>query len=361
MGDSLLKGQSQNEVIDINQFNADEKKKIKDIASQINIEDTQGIIVYGVGAQREISNFSDTILNEIKAKDASYVGDILTDLVLKVKDLKVDSLTGRGGFFDGIPLIGDLVNAVKKFIAKYEKLSVHIEKLSINLDTARMNLLKDITLLDNLFQKNQDYLKNLDLYIAAGQEKIKEFQNKTLPELKAKADQTNDPKDAQKVQDFMQALNRFEKKVHDLKLSRMIAIQTSPQVRLIQSNNQVLVEKIQTSILNTIPLWKNQIVIAISLFRQKKALELQKEVSKTTDDLLKKNSELLKQSSVEIAQESERGIVQIDTLKKVNADLISTIEDTLKIQREGRLKRQQAEVELVKLEGELKQKLKEIK
>ncbi len=359
MSDSLI--QKQSEVIDINQFNAEDKKKINEISSQINLEDSQGIIVYGVGAQREISSFADTILNEIRAKDTSYVGSILTDLVVKVKDLNVDSLGGGKGFLDGIPVIGNLLNSIKKFIAKYDKLSVQIEKITENLDKSRMTLLKDITLMDNLYQKNQDYLKNLDLYIAAGQEKIKELNNKIIPELKAKADKSNDPKDAQKVQDFVQALNRFEKKIHDLKLSRIISIQTSPQVRLIQSNNQVLVEKIQSSILNTIPLWKNQIVIAISLFRQKKALELQKEVSKTTDELLKKNSEMLKQSAVEIARESERGIVEIDTLKKVNADLISTIEETLKIQKEGRVKRQLAETELIKLESELKQKLKEVK
>ncbi|MBN2546643.1 MAG: toxic anion resistance protein [Spirochaetes bacterium] len=359
MSDSLI--QKQNEAIDINHFNAEEKKKINEISSQINLEDSQGIIVYGVGAQRDISSFADTILNEIRAKDTSYVGDILTDLVVKVKDLKVDSLGGNKGFLSGLPLIGNLLNSIKKFIAKFDKLNVQIDKIVDNLDKSRMTLLKDITLMDNLYQKNQDYLKNLDLFIAAGQEKIKELNNKVIPELKAKADKSNDPKDAQKVQDYVQALNRFEKKIYDLKLSRIIAIQTSPQVRLIQSNNQVLVEKIQSSILNTIPLWKNQIVIAISLFKQKKALELQKEVSKTTDELLKKNSELLKQSAVDIARESERGIVEIDTLKKVNSDLITTIEETLRIQKEGRMKRQQAETELIKLESDLKQKLKEVK
>jgi len=224
-----------------------------------------------------------------------------------------------------------------------------------------MQLLKDIALLDNMYEKNQEYLKNLDLYIAAGQIKLKELQEKTIPEMKAKADASNDPADAQKFQDLAMAVNRFEKKVHDMKLSRMIAIQTAPQVRMIQGSNQTLVEKIQTSILNTIPLWKNQIVIAITLFRQNKALKLQKEITKTTNDLLSKNAELLKQSSIDIAKETERGIVDIETLKKVNNDLITTIEETLKIQAEGRVKRAQAEKELIKLETDLKQKLTTVK
>jgi uncharacterized protein YaaN involved in tellurite resistance len=252
------------------------------------------------------------------------------------------------------------VNAIKKFIAQYEKVSVHIERIIGELDKARVTLLKDISMLDSMYETNLQYLRNLDYYIAAGMVKLKELQEKTLPELKAKAEASNDPKDTQRLQDFSQAMNRFEKKIHDLKLSRLIAIQTAPQLRLIQGNNQALVEKIQSSILNTIPLWKNQIVIAVSLFRQKKSLELQKEVSKTTNELLAKNSELLKQSSIDIAKENERGIVEVETLKKVNQDLITTIEETLKIQAEGRTKRQAAESEIIRLEGELKTTLKNV-
>lgn len=352
--ESLIKREEQ---IDISKFSEDERKKIENIASQVDIEDSQGVIIYGVGAQREISQFADTILNEVRSKDSGYVGEVLTELVLNIKELKVDSLSPGGSFLSKIPIIGNLIDAAKRFIARYEKLSVKIEKIVDELDKARMTLLKDIALLDNMYDKNLDYLKNLNYYIAAGQIKLKELNERLLPELKTKAESSKDAMDAQKYRDIEQAVNRFDKKIHDLLLSRMIAIQTGPQVRLIQNSDQTLVEKIQSSILNTIPLWKNQIVIAITLFRQHKALELQKEVSETTNELLKKNIELLKEGSVEVAKESERGIVEIETLKKVNSDLISTIEETIKIQKEGRVKRRQAEGELLKIEKELKDKL----
>ncbi|HEY9595650.1 MAG TPA: toxic anion resistance protein, partial [Spirochaetia bacterium] len=212
-----------------------------------------------------------------------------------------------------------------------------------------------------LYEKNLDYLKELDIFIAAGQMKLAELREKTLVELQQRAETTKDPMDAQRLQDFNQFLDRFEKKLHDLKLSRMIAIQTAPQVRLIQGADQLLVEKIQSSLLSTIPLWKNQIVIAISIFRQKKAVELQKEVTKTTNELLARNAEMLKQGTAEVVRESERGIVEIETLQKVNGDLIATIEETLRIQAEGRAKRSAAEGELVKMEGELKERLTSIR
>jgi len=352
---------SQNELIDVSKFSDDDKKKVADIKKQINIQDSQGIITFGVGAQREISEFSNNILNQVRTKDTGYAGEILTDLVVNVKKLNIDSLSSEGGLLSSLPFIGNIVDKVKRFIAQYEKLSVHLEKIIEELEKARMNLMRDITMLDNLYQKNYEYLKNLDIYIAAGQEKIAELTNKVLPELKAVADASKDPVDAQKYHDMTQFVNRFDKKLYDLKLSRMIAIQTAPQVRLIQGGDQVLVEKIQSSILNTIPLWKNQIVIAITIFRQKKAVELQKEVADTTNELLAKNAEMLKDSTLMVARESERGIVEIETLKKVNDDLISTIEETIKIQKEGKLKRQQAESELIKLESELKAKLTEVK
>ena len=346
--------------MDVSKLSQEELSKVDSIKSQINVADTQAIITYGVGAQREISSFSDTILNEVRTKDSGYVGDILSQLVFKIKDMHVDSLTSNKAIAK-IPIIGGLWDSVKKFIARYEKLSVHIEKIVDELDKARMEMLRDITLLDAMYGKNLEYLKNLNLYIAAGQLKIKELESTVLVELKAKADGSKEPEEVQKYNDFVQFLNRFDKKLHDLKLSRMISIQTAPQIRLIQNGDQALVEKIQSSILNTIPLWKNQIVIAITLFRQKQSLELQKEVTKTTNDLLEKNSELLKDSSIEIAKESERGIVEIETLKKVNDNLIATIEETMRIQVEGTAKRQQAEAELVKIESELKSKLLSIK
>jgi uncharacterized protein YaaN involved in tellurite resistance len=341
-------------IVDVKTLSAQELEKAKGIASSIELMDSQAVIQYGISAQKNISSFSDTILTQIRSKDAGEVGTILTDLMVKVKDLNVEGLGKAGGF------LNKLFGGIRKFIAKYEKLSVHIERIISELEKNRMMLLKDITLLDNLFEKNTEYLKELDIYISAGQIKLEEIYATILPEFKKKAEESDDPIDAQKFQDFNQAVNRFEKKLHDLKLSRMISIQTNPQIRLIQGNDQVLVEKIQGSILNTIPLWKSQLVIAISLFRQKSALELQRDVSNTTNDLLKKNSEMLKQGSLDVAKESERGIVDMETLKKVNDDLISTIDETLQIQAEGRLKRKQAETELIQMEDQLKNRLRSI-
>ncbi len=354
-------GQVQAEEPTLDKLTPEQKQKVESITGDIDINDSQAIIQYGVGAQANISNFADTILEQIRAKDAGYAGEILSELMITVKDLKVDKLGSSGGFFSKIPIIGSLVDEAKKFAARYQKVSVEIERIVDELTKARMQLLKDITMLDSLYEKNQEYLKDLDLYILAGEMKLKEINEKFLPELKAKAEASKDTLDAQAVQDLNQMINRFEKKLHDLKLSRMVSIQTMPQVRLIQNNDQVLVEKIQSSILNTIPLWKNQIVIAIGLFRQKKALELQKEVSSTTNDLLEQNAAMLKDSSIEIARESEKGIVEIETLKKVHENLVSTIEETLQIQEEGRTKRKEAEVELVRLEDDLKAKLANVK
>jgi uncharacterized protein YaaN involved in tellurite resistance len=338
----------------------EEKKKVEEIQKELSTNDTQSIIQFGVGSQSGISSFADTILTEIKSKDSGYIGDILSDLMIKVKDLNVGDLSSESGL-SKIPLIGNLVHSAKKFIASYEKMSAQIEKIIDELTKARMQLLKDITMFDSLFEKNIQYIRELDLYILAGKLKQKEIAEKIIPELKAKLDQSRDTLDAQKVQDMNQMLNRLEKKIYDLQLSRMVALQTNPQVRLIQGGDQVLVEKIQSSILNTIPLWKNQVVIAIGIFRQKKVLEIQKEVTKTTNELLQKNSEMLKNGTIEVAKESERGIVEIETLKKVHENLITTIEETIKIQQEGKVKRQLAEVELSKLENELKNKLKDAK
>lgn len=341
-------------------FSDDELKKIDEIKRQFNPKDSGTIVQYGIGVQQKIASFADTVLAEIRNKDSGYVGTILGDLVLKVKDLHVDNMSSES-FLSNVPVIGSLFSKIRKFVTQYEHLNVQIEKIVEELEKARMQLLRDITLLDKLHEKNGDYLHELDMYIAAGKLLCNEIKDNVLPALKQKVEESKDPLDSLKVQDADQMLDRLEKKVHDLELSRMVSLQTSPQIRLIQNNNQLLVEKIQSSILTTIPLWKNQIVIAISLFRQEKALKLQKEVTDTTNDLLTKNSEMLKQSSVSVARESERGIVEIETLKKVNADLISTIEETLKIQEEGRSKRQMAETELAKMEDELKSHLTKVR
>ena len=330
----------------------EDQKKALEIAKGISIEDSQSIIQYGVGAQSKISTFSDSMLGQIRSHDTGYVGEGLTDLMFKIKDVKVDSLSSdKKGFLEGI------FNSVQKFMARYEKLETQIQKIVDQLNDSKVTLLRDITMLDQLYQKNVEYMKEIDLFIMAGQMKIDELKTTRLPELQAIVQTSGDPADTQKLNDFSQFLNRFEKKIHDLKLSRMIAIQTGPQIRLIQNNDQALAEKIQSSILTTIPLWKNQIVIAISILRQRKAVKVQKEVTDATNNLLTKNSEMLKQGTVEVATEMERGIVEIETLKKVNDDLISTISETIRIQEEGKVKRAQAEMELTKLESDLKNKL----
>jgi uncharacterized protein YaaN involved in tellurite resistance len=326
--------------------------KARDIAKAIAIGDSQAIIQYGVGAQSKISGFADTMLGQIRSHDTGYVGETLTDLMLRIKDVKVDALdpTRRG-------ILATLLGSVRRFIARYERIESQIGKIVGGLEDARMRLLRDIEMLDQLYAKNLDYLRELDIYIAAGEIRITAIRERELPELEARVRASNDPADTQALSDFNQFLGRFEKKVHDLKLSRMVAIQTAPQVRLIQNNDQALVEKIQSSIMTTIPLWKSQIVIAISLLRQKKAIELQKSVSDATNELLTKNSDMLKQGTVAVATEMERGIVEIETLKKVNQDLLSTIDETIRIQREGKAKRAQAESDLAQIENELKQKL----
>lgn len=350
---------SELKIVDVEKLEPAQLEKAREIATSIDVSDSQSVIQFGVGAQSRISEFSDSILSKVRSKDSGYVGETLTDLGLKVKSLKIEKL-GNNSFFSGVPFLGGLISSVKKFMGRYEKVSTQIEKIAGELEKSRMELIKDITMLDTLYDKNLEYLKELDLFIAAGQMKLEELQAGVLPRMQKEVEQSDDPSDAQKFRDFVQMVDRFEKKLHDLKLSRTISIQTAPQLRLIQNNDQLLVEKIQSSILNTIPLWKNQVVIALSIFRQKNALEMQKNVTKTTNDLLSKNSEMLKESSVETAKESEKGIVEIDTLKKVNDDLISTIEETISIQKEGRIKRQHAESELSKIEHELKMKLKSV-
>lgn len=344
------------EKIDMNSLTEEQRQRVQEIIKDINVEDSQFVLQYGMGAQNQIANFADNVLNEVRAKDSGFVGEVLSDLMIKVKEIDVDGVSGKS-FVSKIPLFGGLVDSSKKFAARYQKLGVEIEKIVEELDKSRMQLLKDITLMDYMFEKNLEYLGNLNYYIIAGTLKLKQLNEEIIPAMQQKVQNTNDPIEAQKLNDLLQLVNRFEKKIHDLKLSRMIALQTAPQIRLIQNNNQVLVEKIQSSILNTIPLWKNQIVIALSLYRQKRALEVQREVTNTTNDLLRKNSEMLKESTIGIAKENERGIVDMETLKKVNNDLISTIEETLKIQQEGREKRKQAEIELATIEKELKDKL----
>ena len=328
---------------------------MEEVKNSIDLMDSQAALQYGVGAQRNISSFSDNILTQVRSKDSGYVGELMSDLVLKVKEVDVDGLDE--GFWDKIPFLKNASRAVKKFMQRYEKLEVQIDRIEQQLDQARMQMLKDITMFDGLYEKNLEYFRELQIYIAAGEEKLQELQETTLPQLRAEAAAKGDAMSAQVVRDFEDTVNRFEKKIHDLKLSKTVAIQTAPQIRLIQNNDKMLVDKIQTAILSTIPLWKSQIVIALGLHRQESVLKMQRSVSDATNTLLTKNAELLRQNSTEVARESERGIVDLQTLKKVNADLISTIEETIKIQQEGRAARQNAETELLSIEQKLKEAL----
>lgn len=334
----------------------EDRKRIDEIKNSIDLTDSQSSVQYGVNAQRNIAEFSDTILNNIRSKDSGYVGDLLSNLVVKVKGFEVDG-KDSGSFIKKIPIIGSLVGKAQNMMAEYDKLSVQVDKIQAELDKARMMMLKDIVMFDTMYDKNVEYFKELQLYIKAGEEKILELQTQTIPRLRQEAAASQNQMAVQLVSDFENAVSRFEKKVHDLKLSKTIAIQTAPQIRLIQNNDKILVDKVQSAIFNTIPLWKSQIVIALGLSRQQKVLQMQREITDTTNELLRRNAEMLKQSTLETARETERGIVDIETVKKVNDDLISTIEETIKIQQEGRQKRKTAEAELIQIEDRLKQTL----
>ena len=334
----------------------EDRRRLDDIKNALDLPNSQASVQYGVNAQRNIAEFSDTILNNIRSKDSGYVGDLLSNLVVKVKGFEVDS-NDKGSFIKKIPIIGSIVSSAKNMMAEYDKLSVQVDKIQAELDKARMLMLKDIVMFDTMYDKNVEYFKELQLYIKAGEEKIVELQTQTIPKLRMQAANSQNQMAVQLVSDFENAVSRFEKKVHDLKLSKTIAIQTAPQIRLIQNNDKVLVDKVQSAIFNTIPLWKSQIVIALGLSRQQKVLQMQREITNTTNELLRRNAEMLKQSTLETARETERGIVDIETVKKVNDDLISTIEETIKIQQEGRQKRKAAEAQLVQIEDRLKQTL----
>jgi uncharacterized protein YaaN involved in tellurite resistance len=337
----------------------EERKRVDEIKQTVDVTDSQMVVQYGLPAQNKLSTFADSLLSDVRTKNTGDAGEALTELLVKVKELDVDGLSA-GSPSSRIPLVGRFLDSFKRFSVRYQKLSTNIDRLVNSLERARMALLKDVTVLDKMYELNLDYLRQLDLYIAAGDEILDDLQTKKLPAIEVEARTSQDPMVAQQLTDFRNAVARFERRLHDLKLTRMIAIQTAPQVRLIQNNDQNLVEKIQSSILNTVPLWKNQIVIAISLYRQQQALALQKEITDTANELLAKNAELLKTGSGKVAREVERGIVDLETLKKVNDDLIATLEETVRIQEEGHQKRLAAEGELTRMQGELKQRLVEL-
>ena len=332
-----------------------ERAEVEKIKEGLDLTDSAAIIDFGTAAQKNIADFSDSILCNVRAKDSGYVGELLGELLTNVKSFEPKS--SDGGFLKKLPLVSSLVGKAETMMQGYEKVSVQVEKVKTSLQKARMLMMKDVTMLDTLFAKNLEYFKTLELYIRAGEEKMQEMREVTLPKLRAQAAASSDPMAAQVVSDFESSVERFEKKVHDLKISKTISIQTAPQIRLIQNNDKVLIDRVQSAIYNSIPLWKNQMVIALGLANQKKVLEMQHSVNEMTNDLLKKNAEMLKIGTIETAKENERSIVDIETVRKVNDDLVTTIEETLKIQQDGRTKRRAAEAELVELEGRLKKAL----
>ena len=338
----------------------EEKKAIDDFCAKVDVTDTAQVIQFGSAAQNKISEFSDTVLQNVKTKSTGEAGDLLAELVAEVKDFNTDvpdTLNPKG--ISG--LFFNMRKQIDKMIAKYSKVETNIDKIEKQLETQKIKMLKDITIFDTMYEKNLEYFKELSLYIIAGEKKLEELRNVVLPELKKKAEESGEQADVQKVNDMINTINRFEKKLYDLKTTRIISIQMAPQIRLIQNNDSELVEKIQSSLINTIPLWKNQIVISLGLANAKEALGVQKAVTDTTNEMLQKNSELLKQGTIEIAEESEKSIVNVETLKKTNKDIIETLDKVLEIHETGRKKRVEAEKELLTIEKELKDKMLEIK
>ncbi|WP_302489582.1 toxic anion resistance protein [uncultured Mitsuokella sp.] len=338
----------------VDTLSPEEQAKVEKIKDDIDLTNSEALITYGASAQKKIAEFSDSVLAQVRTKDSGEVGQLLGSLVTQVKEYDEKS---QGGFLRKVPLIGSLVNRADNVKQGYEKLSVQVERIAGALEQSRLKMMKDVVLFDKLYDENFAYFKELQLYIRAGEEKIQEMRDVTLPKLHAQAAAANDPMAVQVVADFEANINRFEKKIHDLKISKTIAIQTAPQIRLIQNNDKALIDRVQTAIYSTIPLWKNQLVIALGLSTQQQVLRMQQAVNNTTNELLKRNAELLQQNSIETAKENERGIVDIETVRDVNEKLIQTIEDTVRIQQEGRAKRQAAEQELTAIEGKLRDAL----
>lgn len=333
-----------------------EQQMVNEFAAKIDIENTNQILQYGAGTQKKMADFSDTALENVKMQDLGEIGDLITNVVGELRDF--DAQDDGGRFFGFFKKQSSKIENLKN---KYDKAEVSIEKITDSLQQHQVRLMKDSAMLDKMYEQNLNYFKELTMYILAGKKKLEETSNGKLAELKNKAMMSGLPEDAQAARDLDEKCNRFEKKLHDLELTRTIAMQTAPQIRLIQNNDTVMVEKIQTTIVNTIPLWKSQMVLALGIAHSAEAAQAQRQVTDITNELLRKNAEMLHTATVETAKESERGIVDLETLQKTNADLIQTLDDVMRIQMEGRQKRQAAESEMRRMEDELKRKLLEIR
>ena len=333
----------------------EEQAMVDSFAQKIDIENTNQILQYGAGTQKKMADFSDAALENVRTQDLGEVGDLITQVVGELRDF--DATEEEKGFLGFFKKQGNKIENMKN---RYAKAEVNVQKITNSLQEHQMRLMKDSAVLDKMYAQNLNYYKELTMYILAGKQKLQEVRQGKLKDLEAKAAVSGLPEDAQEVKDLDSKCNRFEKKLHDLELTRTVSLQTAPQIRLVQNNDTLMVEKIQTTIVNTIPLWKSQMVLALGIAHSTEAAQAQREVTDLTNELLKKNAQALHLASTETARESERGIVDIETLKQTNQELISTLDDVMKIQKEGRIKRQQAEVEMRKMEEDLKNKLLEI-
>lgn len=342
--------------LDLSQLSEAEQKAVLEFAEKIDITNSNMVMQYGAGAQKNVADFSGATLRTVRTKDLGEVGGMLADLVVELKGFNYDAEEKKG--FLG--LFKKAQNSVASLKAEYDKAEVNVDKIVGMLEEHQVTLLKDVAMLDKMYDKNQTYFKELTMYILAGKQKLESAKNVELVALRDKAEASQLPEDAQAANDYANLIDRFEKKLHDLELTRMVSVQMAPQIRLLQNNDTLMVEKIQSSIVNTIPLWKSQMVLALGLAHSQQAMKAQREVTNLTNDLLLKNSEILKTGSIEVAKESERGIVDIETLKKTNENLINTLDEVRRIQEEGSAKRAAASEELAKIEGELKQKLLEM-
>ena len=342
------------EVLDDSMLSEEEKAQVEAFAQQIDLTNSSVILQYGAGTQKKMADFSETALENVKAKDLGEVGELLSGVVTELKNFDEEETKGFLGIFKKTS------NKIEAMKAKYAKAETNINEICKVLEGHQVQLLKDVAVLDKMYDLNLTYFKELSMYILAGKKKLAQVRENELKELVNKAQISGLPEDAQAAKDLDAMCNRFEKKIHDLELTRTISMQTAPQIRLVQSNDTLMVEKIQSTVVNTIPLWKSQMVLALGVEHSAQAAEAQRQVTDMTNELLKKNAEKLKMATIEVAKESERGIVDIETLKKTNENLISTLDEVMKIQQEGRVKRQEAETEMHRMENELKQKLLEI-
>ncbi len=349
----IPKKQTQKEEVPV--LTPEEQKMVNDFATKIDIENTNQILQYGAGTQKKMADFSDTALENVKTQDLGEIGELISNVVGELKDFDVQEEGKFFGFFR------KQTSKIENLKNKYDKAQANVEKITDSLQQHQVRLMKDSAMLDKMYEQNLNYFKELTMYILAGKKKLEETRNGKLAEMKNKAALSGLPEDAQAARDLDEKCSRFEKKLHDLELTRTIAMQTAPQIRLIQNNDTVMVEKIQTTIVNTIPLWKSQMVLALGIAHSAEAAQAQRQVTDITNELLRKNAETLHMATVETAKESERGIVDLETLQKTNADLIQTLDDVMRIQMEGRQKRQAAEMEMHRMEEELKRKLLEIR